>query len=528
MKMRKIFLLMICVTLSQMVYGQRLVRRNSRHYIELQTLPARVNPLLTDTWDQYAPFNNLCPIDSITKERSVVGCVATSMSQVMHFWQWPKTYDWDNILDKYVEGEYTQQQADAVAQLSLDCGEAVKMRYSSVESGARSIYQPIALVNNYDYDCGVQMYYRDFYSLAEITIMLKKELAAHRPILISGYNRDGGHAYVIDGYNENDYFHVCWGNPGGIDNNWTTLTSMVPNQPEWYDIDSPECGFNLLQMFTLGIMPSNDANATGVKRHLFTFQSIKAVKENKDDPATYDRNNVRLTVHDLSNIGWDALDDSVCLMIKKDDEIVRPLYTYTHDFLLEEIEDTTYTDTLSLSFPHDLENGTYTIVPMYRDNSLNGGKEWVEARVCTGTPNYLIAHIEDNNVTLRSDTASTSYLTLESINFPDVMINAKAPEYDVTLRNHGGEMAGRIYFFMESLDGGKNFYLQRQGMTIDKDATYYIHHKKRAFSAPQLGLYKLHVCYESNLFADELIELPLPEEIIILVTTSDRIEIAEN
>ena len=148
MKMRKIFLLMICVTLSQMVYGQRLVRRNSRHYIELQTLPARVNPLLTDTWDQYAPFNNLCPIDSITKERSVVGCVATSMSQVMHFWQWPKTYDWDNILDKYVEGEYTQQQADAVAQLSLDCGEAVKMRYSSVESGARSIYQPISLVNN--------------------------------------------------------------------------------------------------------------------------------------------------------------------------------------------------------------------------------------------------------------------------------------------------------------------------------------------------------------------------------------------
>ena len=159
------YLLFILILFAQTATAQRLIRRTSRHYVEEQALPSKVEPLLTDTWDQYAPFNNLCPVDS-TGERCVVGCVATAMSQVMRYWEWPirgtgsheyvdslgtgltlsadfssHTYDWAQMLDRYVEGNYTQAQADAVALLSLDCGIAVNTRYGSGSSGANSIRQ---------------------------------------------------------------------------------------------------------------------------------------------------------------------------------------------------------------------------------------------------------------------------------------------------------------------------------------------------------------------------------------------------
>ena len=72
--MKKINLIVLLLLMVQVAVAQRLIRRSSRYYVEAQTLPEKVEPLLTDTWDQYAPYHNMCPIDS-TGERCVVGCV---------------------------------------------------------------------------------------------------------------------------------------------------------------------------------------------------------------------------------------------------------------------------------------------------------------------------------------------------------------------------------------------------------------------------------------------------------------------
>ena len=482
----------------------------------------------------------------------MVGCVAPAMTQVMHYWEWPRkgtgtheyvdekgcgqslssnfaehTYDWLNMRDVYKEGEYTSAEGDAVALLSSDCGIAVNMTYGAESSGARSIYQPMAMVNHFGYDKGTQLLFRDFYSLEEITLMLKRELAAGRPVLISGYSNVGGHAFVIDGYDENDWFHVHLGNPDNDGDGWTYLPYMVPDQPTWYFKDSPENGMNFLQMFTIGLMPSHHAQAVGVERHNFAFQYIGAVREKEDALPVYPRNRVDVTVHDLANVGWNLLDDSVAIMLKHGDEVVCPLYTYQRQFELEEVEDTTYTDTLRLSIPEKVKDGVYTMVPMYRDNALDGGKEWREARTSTGTPNYLLAHVQGKDVTLSSDTASYAYLTLEDYDFPDFMIHDSNPVYSLTLKNHNAEMAGRLYLVLESVDDpSKTFYLQRQGITMEKDeVSTRTFHKSRLY-LPRLGCYRLHVRYESNLFADEVCELPLPEEVIITVLSGNEIEIA--
>lgn len=117
---------------------------------------AKVAPLLGQIqWNQGYPYNMMCPKYN-GNDRSVTGCVATAMAQIMAFWKYPKklmadipayttrtneismpgisqgaTYDWDNMLPRYVEGNYNNEQAEAVAKLMLHCGAAVEMDYGS-------------------------------------------------------------------------------------------------------------------------------------------------------------------------------------------------------------------------------------------------------------------------------------------------------------------------------------------------------------------------------------------------------------
>lgn len=552
MRYHPFLLSLLALLLAESVSAQRLIRRSSRYYVEEQALPDRVEPLLTDSWYQDAPNYNMCPLDQ-DGNRCLVGCVATAMTQVMYYWQWPlqgegyheyndstgcgqvlsadfssHTYDWANVLDHYREGEYTQTQADAIALPSRDCGIAVNMRYGAGSSAARSIMQPIALTNYFGYDRSLQMYIRDFYSLPEITLMLKKELAAGRPVLMSGYSSTVSHAYAIDGYDEEGRFHIHLGNPDNFGDGWTYLPHMVPDQPQWYEKDSPEGGMNLLQMFTIGLMPSWHPHATGIERHNFAFQRMEAVTDSLLPHPSYPREQVDVVVHDLSNVGWNLLADSVALMLKQGDELVCPLHVYQHEFLLEEVDDTTYTDTLHLKMPADLADGAYTLVPMYRDNALDGGMEWREARTCTGTPNYLIANVQGASVTLSSDTLSTAYLTLEDFSIPDMMVNGTPANMSLTFRCHNAEIAGRFYVLMESLEGGSSFYLQRQGITLAKDEVSTRIFRKANAYAPRLGQYRFHLLYEGNLFSDVLIELPLPEETIVTIISAGSIELARH
>ena len=42
-----------------------------------------ISPLMTTQWDQHSPYNNLCPMDG--GQRSLTGCVATAMAQVVNY-----------------------------------------------------------------------------------------------------------------------------------------------------------------------------------------------------------------------------------------------------------------------------------------------------------------------------------------------------------------------------------------------------------------------------------------------------------
>uniref|UniRef100_UPI004024AE26 C10 family peptidase n=1 Tax=Alloprevotella sp. TaxID=1872471 RepID=UPI004024AE26 len=187
-----------------------------------------VEPLVTTKWNQDAPFNNFAPEytdDNNNTQRCATGCAATAMAQIMKFHNWPEqgvghysyehqsfgtissnfsehVYDWTNMIDRYNNGEYSNVQADAVALLMKDCGVSLNMNYGPV-SGA-SIYSYTPAFKNY-FRYSSRTVNRSGCETAEFTKIITDELQEGRPIIYCGTGEDGGHAFVVDGYDTN-YF----------------------------------------------------------------------------------------------------------------------------------------------------------------------------------------------------------------------------------------------------------------------------------------------------------------------------------
>ena len=207
-----------------------------------------VGPLLTTTWSQHGPYNDLCP------KGCPSGCYPTALAQVMNYWKWPKvthgkvkvdvdsqgeyvyedfagrTYDWDNMLDNYGQsivkdggfGEYTGyngEQAEAVAHLMADIGKAFGTMYHPDGSRTHFVREP--LIENFGYEPGIKI--KNGVTAAELQEDLKTELNEKRPVLYCGFpsldteSGGDGHALVCDGYTDRDYFHFNYGWGGYYD-----------------------------------------------------------------------------------------------------------------------------------------------------------------------------------------------------------------------------------------------------------------------------------------------------------------------
>lgn len=209
-----------------------------------------VEPLVTTKWNQDAPFNNFAPEytdDNNNTQRCATGCAATAMAQIMKFHNWPEqgvghysyehqsfgtissnfsehVYDWTNMIDRYNNGEYSNVQADAVALLMKDCGVSLNINYGPV-SGA-SIYSYTPAFKNY-FRYSSRTVNRSGCETAEFTKIITDELQEGRPIIYCGTGEDGGHAFVVDGYDTNYFLHVNWG-WGGYSDGYFDMNYMDP------------------------------------------------------------------------------------------------------------------------------------------------------------------------------------------------------------------------------------------------------------------------------------------------------------
>ncbi len=210
--------------------------------------PVNATTLRTARWSQYMPYNKYCPEDE--GALSLTGCTQTAMAIVMHYNRWPEaamgvtepfttltkginvpardlnhSYDWDNMLYEYVEGEYSEAQGDAVAVLMADLGHSFQADYSAI--GTAALPNNVAMYENYGYSPSCFYAMRDYYSVENWNALLRREIDANRPVFYSAYTaEEAGHAFVIDGYDDNDYFHVNWG-WGGMSNGFFKIEGLV-------------------------------------------------------------------------------------------------------------------------------------------------------------------------------------------------------------------------------------------------------------------------------------------------------------
>lgn len=194
-----------------------------------------VASLIKTHWDQGAPYNDKCPM--LNAERTYTGCVATSMAQVMKYFNYPEVgqnsisyndddgcgkrlslnfaqrrFDWDNMLDDYLPGRYNETQAEAVASLMQATGYSVKMSYAADASGALAMNIKHGLVYYFNYDPNMEYALRSYYSTTEWKQKIIDNLQNVGPVLYGGASMlGGGHSFILDGYDGNGYFHFNWG-----------------------------------------------------------------------------------------------------------------------------------------------------------------------------------------------------------------------------------------------------------------------------------------------------------------------------
>lgn len=204
-----------------------------------------VSPLVSTLWAQSPYFNYSCPA------RCVAGCVATAMGQIMKYWAYPPhgvgTSSYNDNPYGTLSADYDTSHYDwasmpnmvnranvPVATLMYDCGVSVDMEYSPGNSGSFMISQdnPVsaqtAFVTYFGYNnATIQGLYESDFSNSQWIALLESELNNKRPFMYAGGGDSGSHAWVCDGYNSDNEFHMNWG-WAGYEDGYYTLSALNP------------------------------------------------------------------------------------------------------------------------------------------------------------------------------------------------------------------------------------------------------------------------------------------------------------
>ncbi|MBL7965696.1 MAG: leucine-rich repeat protein, partial [Prolixibacteraceae bacterium] len=204
-----------------------------------------VEPLIQTKWGQGCYYNALCPADEAGScGHTLTGCVATSMAQIMKYWNYPTrgvgshsylcagygllsadfgatTYHWKEMPDVVTSSN------NAVATLMRHCGIALEMRYGTKSSGALGPRNEF--VDYFNYSSDAEVVDRRFFTSKDWANLLKSELNLQRPIWYNGAENScaESHAFICDGYQNSYYFHFNWG-WGGLWDGYFYLESLNP------------------------------------------------------------------------------------------------------------------------------------------------------------------------------------------------------------------------------------------------------------------------------------------------------------
>ena len=217
---------------------------------DVKPLYAAGKELATANWSQGNPYNAYCP--AYEDGTSVTGCTATATAIVMRYHKWPEAgtgtipaytytdkngterkvgavklghaYKWDNMpLNVSTSTDAGAQ--DEIARLIYEVGVMLKSRYNPDGTSAYTLDIAYGLTTYFDYDGTVFNFEKKYFNDAEWIQMMIDNIDNVGPVIYSGQSKDGGHAFVVDGYNAQGQFRINWG-WGGSDNGYYTFPAF--------------------------------------------------------------------------------------------------------------------------------------------------------------------------------------------------------------------------------------------------------------------------------------------------------------
>ena len=195
-----------------------------------------IEPMLTSTWNQGRYYNQMCPPDPLgVGGHCVTGCVATAMGQLAYYFRHPETgtgeysyydstygtisanfgnttYKWDEMANSLTETNL------ATAELIFHIGVSVDMVYGPNSSGMYNHKAAYSLRTYFKYSPETEYVYRDSTSMDWDSLLIT-HLDQKIPMYYAGWSNPNisGHAFIVDGYQGDDFYHFNWGWGGSYD-----------------------------------------------------------------------------------------------------------------------------------------------------------------------------------------------------------------------------------------------------------------------------------------------------------------------
>lgn len=359
-----------------------------------------VSPLIQTLWSQSEytgppyTYNLLCPYDSLQSDRAVTGCVATAMAQVMKYWNYPSTgtgfnaytpatkpyygiqsvnfantkYQWDLMPNIVTAESSTSSQINAVATLMYSCGVSVNMDYGVGSTGGSAAYSisydgqidkcsENALKTYFGYDSTLKGIQKSNFTFSKWINTIENELNLKRPVIYTGQGNEGGHCFVADGYDGNNYLHFNWGWAGSFDG-YFEIDSL---NPEGVGTGGGSGGYNSEQTALIGIQPS--LNNITYNISLYNYLTPADTTVFYDSPLSISTNVINNGTGTFDGDYCAAIFDSASNFVDYiqiiNSKTLKPNYHYTNGL------------TFSSSGLLDVIPGTYTIGIFYRPTGGN-------------------------------------------------------------------------------------------------------------------------------------------------------------
>ncbi|MCK5832527.1 C10 family peptidase [bacterium] len=227
--------------------NRRLWRELTDKYTLSAFEPSEIfGPYLDTHWDQGPPYNNLCPMDPETGDRCVVGCTATSMAQIINYWEYPtsafftttESY-WSDSTEPPIwidastatidsidyNGVGVHPNNDMKAAISWACGVSIWAIYGS--EGTIAWFHDSSFVDKWGYLTAHKV---DPPDMPDFYDSLRADMLEAKPaqLGIFTYEPDtSGHAIVCDGLMDSGEYHLNFGWGGAYDT-WYRLPDDLP------------------------------------------------------------------------------------------------------------------------------------------------------------------------------------------------------------------------------------------------------------------------------------------------------------